>query len=186
MGVLPKVFLPPGLAKEYPNLILSGVPTSCYGGAFNGVWQFSGLTADERPFYKWMFKMDPADIYKVDEADWRVLHYDKDCDGDAGDDGKPTWIFGIDLPSTIAEHDLDLDGTCTSYGNTYVTTTSMTPPSGDWRVACAPGGLSTALTLTIVPACQRGQFVANATACAPCPANTFQVAEDSPVTECTP
>jgi hypothetical protein len=88
---------------------MSGVNRTCFGGWFNGKWQYVGQTADGRPFYKKRFWLGGGD--------WYYLYYDKDCSG------SPVWLINSDEPSTTAEQ--DLDGKCTLAGRSLDNTRSV-------------------------------------------------------------
>jgi hypothetical protein len=127
-----------GGQQKYPNIELDGVPESCYNGAFNGQWTYVGQTADGRPYYKFF-----NDAY---------MFYDKDCDAGAGGITKPYWYIDSIKPSTSAEQALDGTGKCLSFWHTAQSTTTTSPPSGEWMLTCG-GAALTALKLTLTPNC---------------------------------
>jgi hypothetical protein len=76
------------------------------------------------------------------------MFYDKDCDGDAGEQGEPWWVIGYGDPLQV----LDGDAQCAFLGRTDWSISSTTPPSGKWQVAC--NGAFTSLPLSITPDCR--------------------------------
>jgi serine/threonine protein kinase len=126
---------PPCLTDgEYSNILVNGVPESCYNGQFNGEWRYLGKTADGRPHYKWWY-----DAFGV----WRYLYYDEiGCFGN-GTSEKSGWYMDDQEPSTTALKHLNGDLDCKFGASTVFSTlegNSMTPPSGlEWNVQCKDG-----------------------------------------------
>jgi hypothetical protein len=121
---------------------LSGLPSSCNGDRYNGLWTKSGTTADTRGWYTHTSTDGGADHVKY-------LFYDADCDGK----GKhpPRWIINDSKPNTTAHHDLDGDGDCRYFARTLESTNSTIPPSGDWRASCDHVWTNLPLTIEPVP-----------------------------------
>eukprot|EP00729_Bicosta_minor_P003256 gene3256-543_t len=122
-----------------------GVPSTCFGGWTNGEWKYIGKTADGRPYYKQWDSYDSMFYF---------MYYEKDCDGNAGNTGKPQWTLAEKEPSVTADSDLDQDGKCVTYsGHTLEPTTASTPPSGVvWHIGCSNTHY-TPLTLTFDEVC---------------------------------
>jgi hypothetical protein len=82
------------------------------------------------------------------------MHYDKNCDDNAGSVGKPWWVVTEEEPDTVATQDLDGDGECDFNAYTAQSTTSTTPLSGEWDVNCDDSVANFAdHTLTLTPSC---------------------------------
>jgi hypothetical protein len=131
----------PAKEGDYAHFALSEVPSSCESGWLNGLWQYVGKTADDRPYYK---------LWNAAVSAWKYMFYDKDCNGNA-DGGAEEWIIDSIEPNTTALQALDGAGVCSVYGHTAQPTTSTTPQSGMWRMSCG-GGFDTH-NLTLTPDC---------------------------------
>jgi hypothetical protein len=68
---------------DYADVTVSGVAATCHNGYLNGVWQYIGLTADGRPYYKWWY--DYYDSVGRSAGVWRYMYYDADCGSVSGD-----------------------------------------------------------------------------------------------------
>eukprot|EP00729_Bicosta_minor_P007604 gene7604-biopygen11036 len=138
------------------DLMLSGMPSNCFGGSSNGVWYYQADTADGKGYYK----RNPGEGYFVE-----YLFYDKDTSG--GDSSQCSssvniWIIDNDEPSITALQDLDGDGDCAGLGDDQMsaagftvnqdTSGSPTPPiSAQWKVTC--GTAIRTVTLSFQPVC---------------------------------
>jgi hypothetical protein len=92
---------------DYAHLTVSGMPTPCFDGYLNGVWQYVGQTADTRPYYKWWFSST---------GEWRYMFYDKECGtfAEGGSANRGWFVYGTP-PSLTATQGLgsnDNAGAC--------------------------------------------------------------------------
>ena len=118
-------------AEDYASFVLSGVPESCgqsqYAG--NGQWQYTGKTADGRPYYR---------RWNAFDGEWLYMFYDSDCDGDGGGSGKPEWIIHS-KPQTNVTEELVGGGGCSADARTDLSTTWTPPLVSVWYVKCGDG-----------------------------------------------
>ncbi|GMH63573.1 hypothetical protein TrST_g266 [Triparma strigata] len=110
------------------SIIVSGMCLSIY----DGVYQAKYETASRR----WYYENDNG----------MFIYFDPTCDGSGGNPN--LWIVDNSEPSTTAVNDLDGDSTCTFAG--YITSTSMTPPTGTntWKILCDGSWTDVPITIT--------------------------------------
>lgn len=131
--------------KIYANLTMSDME-SCYSsvpGMYSGNWLYTKQTADARPYYEHNFNFNQS-LY---------MYFEKDCDGDLGDVGRPMWVISAEEPSTTADCDLAQDGAhCRFIGYQHalvsdssvgIDPSALTPVTGvfqgEWYIQCNTG-----------------------------------------------
>jgi hypothetical protein len=133
----------PTKAGDFPHVMLSGIPLSCNVdgvGWLDGLWQYVGTTADDRPYYKFWSPLNGGE--------WHYMYYEEKCNGNA----RSLWVIARRKPNTTRERDLDGDGKCSYTGMTIFFTDSFAAPSGEWTLrGCESNG---GIALIITPECQ--------------------------------
>ena len=137
-----------GEGSKPADLMASEQATDCFGGYFNGVWDYQGDTLDGKRYYA------------HDDGSHGVyyLHFDRDVHNGKNPSVCVTtgnnWIIDDSEPSLTALQDLDGDQDCMVAGYTLHPDTSgahTLPTRAEWGVECGDGWR--AMRLSFHPIC---------------------------------